>query len=115
MKEIKHNDYRIGFDAEAALITCSGSLRLRGEDYAPVAELLNEAADAQPPTLTLDLRQLQFLNSSGINTLSKFILRLRQQAVSEVTVKGSGAFPWQRRSLKNLQRLLPGLRLEFDE
>ena len=115
MKDISHEDYQVRYDPDTAVIRCAGILRLRGEDYAPIAELLNEAADAEHPALTLDVRQLQFLNSSGINTLSKFILRMRQHSASEITVQGSSAFPWQRRSLTNLQRLLPSLRLEFED
>ena len=72
-----------------------------------------KAADAMPATLILDVRELQFLNSSGINTLSKFILRVRNHKVSQVVVKGSARFPWQEKSLVNLQRLLPALKLEI--
>jgi hypothetical protein len=39
---------------------------------------------------------------------------VRNHHCSEVTVKGSSAFPWQRRSLINWQRLMPGLQLEFE-
>ena len=115
MAEINQDDYRVSYDPGTAVITCSGRFRLRGEEYAPIAELLNEAADAKSPTLMLDLRKLQFLNSSGINTLSKFVLRIRKHNVSAVTIIGNAAFPWQHKSLKNLQRLLPGLQVEFED
>ena len=59
------------------------------------------------------MRELQFLNSSGINTLSKFILQVRKHNVSQVVVQGSARFPWQEKSLKNLQRLLPALQLDI--
>jgi hypothetical protein len=73
------------------------------------------AADAQPATLTLDLRTLRFLNSSGINTLAKFVLHARRQYhATQVVMKGSHQFPWQEKSLKNFQRLLPGLHLEIE-
>ena len=115
MAEINQEDYRVNYDPETSVITCSGRFRLRGEEYAPIAALLNEAADAKPPTMTLDLRKLQFLNSSGINILSKFVLRVRKHNVSTVTILGNAAFPWQHKSLKNLQRLLPGLQVEFED
>ena len=115
MAEINQDDYQVSYDPETAVITCSGRFRLRGEEYAPIADLLNEAADAKPPTLTLDLRKLQFLNSSGINILSKFVLRVRKHNASAVTIIGNAAFPWQYKSLKNLQRLLPGLQVELED
>ncbi len=112
--EIKHDDYNVQYDPAAATVICSGSFRLHGDEYKPILDLLIGAADAKPATLTLDVRRLQFLNSSGINTLSKFILQVRKHAASGVVVLGSTKFPWQEKSLKNLQRLLPGLTMTID-
>lgn len=114
MTEINHEDYQVIYDPDTAIITCSGRFRLRGPEYAPILAILNQAADAKPPAITLDVRNLEFLNSSGINTLSKFTIRVRKHATSEMTVKGSSAFPWQKKSLTNLQRLLPSLQLELE-
>jgi hypothetical protein len=114
MPEINHDDYRISYDPETTIITCTGSFRLRSEEYAPIAALLNEVIDSGPTALTLDVRELQFLNSSGISTLSKFILQLRNNAAQSVVVRGNNAISWQPRSLKNLQRLLPQLILELE-
>jgi hypothetical protein len=111
--EISHDDYQVQYDEAASTVRCSGSFRLHGDEYKPVLDLLGHAADAKPATLTLDVRELQFLNSSGINTLSKFILQVRKHNVSQVVVQGSARFPWQEKSLKNLQRLLPALRLDI--
>lgn len=112
--EITHDDYEVNYDEANAVITCRGSFRLHGgEEYQPILEVLLAAADSKPEKLTLDVRELQFLNSSGINTLSKFILRVRKNEVSQVLIQGSTQFPWQGKSLKNFQRLLPGLQLEI--
>jgi hypothetical protein len=113
--EISHTDYHVSYDAGTATVTCQGSFRLQGSaEYEPILQLLTEAADAKPTTLTLDVRALQFLNSSGINTLSKFVLHVRKYNASQVVIKGSSQFPWQQKSLKNFQRLLPGLHLEIE-
>ena len=113
--DIVHDDYQVHYDAATATVICQGSFRLRGtEEYAPILQVLTTAADAQPATLTLDLRTLQFLNSSGINTLAKFVLYVRQSKATKVVVKGSHLFPWQEKSLKNFPRLLPGLQLEIE-
>ena len=112
--EIVNDDYAVKYDSENNTVVCSGSFRLTGSEYADVTEILNAAADAKPEVLTLDLTGLQFLNSSGINTLSKFIIRLRKHKASQVNVKGNGEFAWQKKSLANFQKLLPGLVLEFD-
>src|SRR5215470_9471963 len=113
--DIVHDDYQVHYDAATAMVICQGSFRLRGtEEYAPILHVLTTAAAANPATLTLDLRTLQFLNSSGINTLAKFVLHVRQFPGMQVVLKGSRHFPWQEKSLKNFQRLLPGLHLEIE-
>ena len=113
--DIVHDDYQVHYDAATATVICQGSFRLRGtEEYAPILQVLTAAADAKPITLTLDLRPLQFLNSAGINTLAKFVLHARKYYATQVVMKGSHLFPWQEKSLKNFQRLLPGLHLEIE-
>src|SRR5581483_10502484 len=104
--EITTTDYRIWYDDATQTVTCDGSFRLGGvEEYAPIVQLLNEAAALNPPTLTLDLRGLTFLNSSGINVLSRFVISVRQKGTMGLCVVGSQAVPWQGKSLINFQRL----------
>ncbi len=113
--EIKTKDYTMEYDRATQTVTCSGSFRLsQMEEYAPIVDLLNEVADSSPNTITLDLRQLEFLNSSGINIFSKFVIKVRQQKNIQIVVKGSKQIPWQGKSLKNLQRLMPSLHLELE-
>ncbi len=112
--DITHADYQVQYDEANAIVTCQGSFRLHGEEYQPILDLMISAADAMPDTLTLDVRELQFLNSSGINTLSKFVLQVRIHKVSQVVIRGIALFPWQVKSLKNFQRLLPGLQLKIE-
>lgn len=112
--EIKTNDYRVCYDPVKQTVICQGSLRLNGmAEYAPIVELLDTIVEAAPPIITLDLQKLQFLNSSGINVLSKFVIKVRQQAQSSLVIQGSQFIPWQGKSLKNLQRLMPTLKLEL--
>ena len=113
--EINTKDYSIQYDRATETVTCCGSFRLsQTEEYAPIVQLLNDVADKEPKTITLDLRKLEFLNSSGINILSKFAIKVRQQKNTLIVVKGSKQIPWQGKSLKNLQRLMPSLHLELD-
>ena len=113
--EIKTEDYNIWYDAAAKAVICQGSLRLGGmEDYTPIEQLLEDVVAQQPQNLTLNLRGLKFLNSSGINVLSKFVIKARQQKNMQLVVRGSTNIPWQGKSLKNLQRLLPSLELEWE-
>ncbi|NJM72704.1 MAG: STAS domain-containing protein [Scytonema sp. RU_4_4] len=106
--------YKVKYNPETKTINFHGSLRLNGSDeYSPILQLLNDAVDISPSAITLNLEKLEFLNSSGINALSKFVISMRKKQV-EVIVQGSKKFPWQSKSLKNLQRLLPSLKLEIN-
>ena len=113
--EIKTEDYDIWYDAAAKTVICQGSLRLGGmEEYASIVQLLEDVVARQPRILTLNLRGLKFLNSSGINVLSNFVIKARQQKNMQLVVQGSTNMPWQGKSLKNLQRLLPSMELEWE-
>lgn len=112
--EIKNEDYYINYNNETTTINCEGSLRLGGiKEYVPVVELFNKVLDMEPPLITFDIRQLQFLNSSGINVLSKFVIKVRQKKNVQMVVQGSKQIAWQGKSLKNLKRLMPSLQLEW--
>jgi hypothetical protein len=112
--EVTDKQYRVLYDESTATIHFQGSLRLGGmSDYAPIVELLNQVKEKQPQTITLNLEKLEFLNSSGISMLSKFVINIRKMGHSQMMIKGSNNIPWQGKSLKNLQRLMPNLVLEL--
>lgn len=113
--EIKTEHYSIYYDKQTATAIFNGSLRLSGmEEYDPIVQLLNDVADTQPAKITINLRKLEFLNSSGINVLSKFVIKVRQTGNIHMVVIGSKEIPWQGKSLKNLQRLMPSLDLVLE-
>jgi hypothetical protein len=112
--EIKGDGYHIIGDPTTTTVTFRGVLRLRGvTEYDHIVQLLNDMAIQEPNTINLDLRELQFLNSSGINALSKFVIRVRNHKTSKLLVQGTEKYPWQSKSLTNLQRLMPDIQLEI--
>jgi hypothetical protein len=113
--EITSEKYTVQYDPVAKIIVCRGALRLAGmEDYTPIVQLLDHVLEDHPSQLILNLQTLEFLNSSGINVLSKFVLKVRGKQDMHLIVQGSTAIPWQERSLRNLQRLMPNLELTWD-
>jgi hypothetical protein len=112
--EIQGRDYRVAYDPATAVVTFQGVLRLRDAiEYTPISQLLDAVIVAAPPRITLDVQGLQFLNSAGIHTLLRFAINLRDQEHSRLVVRGATQVPWQNRSLRNMQRLMPELQLEF--
>jgi hypothetical protein len=111
-QQIKTEDYNITYDPVTNIVTCKGSLRLSGmEEYADIVKFLNQIADSGTEKIVLNLLELEFLNSSGINVFSKFVIKVRQMGQIAMIVQGSNQIAWQGKSLKNLQRLMPSLQL----
>ena len=114
-QEIKDRDYTVQYDPDSATVNFQGELSLGGpSDYKPIAQLLSDVAAENPSTMNINLRELKFLNSSGISMLSEFVVGLRKNRKLKLAILGSKKISWQGKSLKNLQRLRPGLKLELE-
>lgn len=78
--EIQSENYHIDYDPQTMVINFRGSFRLNGmKDYGPIIEFLNKVAAEEPPLIILDLQKLEFLNSSGISMLSRFIINVTKK------------------------------------
>lgn len=108
--DINTNEYKVW--AEGATIHYEGTMRLSGTDaYAPILEIMQNVLASKPETIVLDLTELEFLNSSGINLLAKFTIEVRKQPGVGLAVRGSTRIPWQSKSLPNLKKLHPAVDL----
>jgi hypothetical protein len=114
MKKIYGESFEIRLDENSNVVSFKGALRLSGmEDYAPILDMLKTTLITPPKPIVLDLRELDFLNSSGITMLSRFVIEARDQAGINLHLFASEAVPWHARSLKNLQRLMPELMIRL--
>jgi len=106
MKTISGESYKV-VQEENARVAFKGALRLSGmEEYAPILELLKSTTD-EAAGVTIDLRELEFLNSSGITMLSRFVIYVRDRTGISLEFLASATITWHARSLTNLQRLMP--------
>ncbi len=104
--------FTVEWDPETRTAALNGILRLNGlEEYGPIARFLSGAVPQG--SMNLNLRGLQFLNSSGIAMLSKFVIEIRNRKSVDLTILGSKAVSWQGKSLANLCKLMPSLRMEI--
>ncbi len=114
MKNIHGESFDIRLEEESSTILFKGALRLCGtEDYAPILDMLKETLADPAMPIVLDLRELDFLNSSGITMLSRFVMEARDRPGIDLQVLASESVPWHARSLRNLQRLMPGLSIRL--
>lgn len=114
--EIKTDTYHIIYDDAKQTIFFQGTLRLNGtNEYLSISNLLDQVIETEPETIILNIEELKFLNSSGINMLSKFVINVRKRQNIQMSVVGVKEIPWQNKSLKNLQRLMPSLILDLGD
>lgn len=111
--EVKGEHFAIVYDNNSKTVNFSGRVRLRGlQEYTVVFELFDKVLERNRNSITLDLQNLELLNSSGIDMLSKFIITTRKKKTVGINIVGDSSKAWQARLLKNLQRLMP--KLEYD-
>lgn len=114
MKNINGESFEIRQEEHNSTVVFKGALRLSGtEDYAPILDMLKQTLITPARPIVLDLRELDFLNSSGITMLSRFVMDARDCAGINLQILASEAVPWHARSLKNLQRLMPSLSIRL--
>ena len=114
MNSLSGEGYVVELDAGRDTVSMTGALRLGGlSQYGPISRMLEDALDGRSQ-LTIDLTGLEFLNSSGIATLSKFVISARNRNECALVIRGSNDIAWQGKSLNNLKRLMPSLELRFD-
>ncbi|EIJ42740.1 hypothetical protein BegalDRAFT_1866 [Beggiatoa alba B18LD] len=113
-KKLKAEDYRIESNMFTGTVTFQGKLQLQdSKAYTPILEMLNELAAKDLPKITIDLRALELMNSSGINTLSKFLMLMERKQQTQVVVHGLRDITWQDRMLTNIKRVLPSFQLSL--
>lgn len=112
---IKGDNYTAQLDRASRTVLLRGSLRLMDiKEYAPVSALFDELLVDGPGGVCIDVRELSFLNSAGIQSLLRFMVKLRDLPQITCTLRASSAVPWHGKSLRNLKQLLPSLNLTFE-
>jgi hypothetical protein len=114
MNNLNGESYEIQVNDDNTTVFFKGALRLSGmDDYAPILKMLKETLIHPDVPIVLDLRELDFLNSSGITMFSRFVIEARDHVGINLKFLASESVPWHARSLKNLQRLMPSLNVCF--
>lgn len=111
--EIKNLKYSIEYDNQTETIYLNGKLRFIQTDseFYEIADLFRRIIEEEPPQVIVNLERLEFLNSLGISMISKFVIKIRNKKSIHVIVKASNTISWQRKSLVNLQRIMPSLEI----
>jgi len=113
--ELEVGDAKLTYDNNQKTTIIDGSMRLANlSEYKVVSDFLNKISEQADDSLTLDVRNLQFLNSSGITTFSMFILSCKKQGKPKLKVLGSNDISWQEKSLRNFKKLWDDVEVEVN-
>ena len=101
--EIVAGDSKLRFDEAKSILVIEGSMRLANlSEYEPVKAFIVQSSEKCTGLLTIDMQKLEFLNSSGITTISTFVLGCKKHQKPRLKIIGSNLISWQEKSLSNL-------------
>jgi len=116
--EIQGPAYSVSYNAGTNTVKYKGTFNIRGnEGYKEISAMLNKIEEqlSPPSEVVFDIRETEYLNSSGITTMGKFVIRLRQKTGVSIIVLCSKQQSWQEYSVNGLQKLMPvGLTVKFE-
>lgn len=114
--EVKTEDYAAFFDETEKKVVMTGSMRLQNlAAYEEIKKVLKHAIETTPGQLTIDIQDLIFMNSSGVTTLSLFLIDSRNKKFDPVRIIGSAKIAWQIKSVLNFKKLWVDLVLDFPD
>jgi hypothetical protein len=114
MLKIEGDNFKIWYKKEDQIIYFEGSLRLWDpSEYSEIRKFMLNIHDLGMDSLTLDLSNLEFLNSSGISMLCKFVFEIKKSNRLSITLIGKNEIMWQQKSLHNIKKLWDRIELVF--
>lgn len=114
--EVKTEEYSAYFNREDKTVVMTGSMRLQNlAAYEEIKKVLKEGIEGTDGQLTIDIQNLNFMNSSGVTTLSLFLIDARNKKFTPVRILGSAKISWQMKSVMNFKKLWVDLILDFPD
>ena len=111
--EIVGHRFAVNYDTATGTVNCTGRFRLLKAEYEPISDLLRFVVHRGHDSVTLDLTEMEYLNSSGIKTFYDFVIDLRNRNESKLRIQGNQTHKWQVSVLDNCQRLMPDLEVRM--
>lgn len=114
--EVKTEEYSAYFNQAEKTVVMTGSMRLQNlAAYEEIKKVLKTGIENTEGQLTIDIKNLNFMNSSGVTTLSLFLIECRNKKFTPVRILGSAKISWQIKSVLNFKKLWVDLTLDFPD
>ncbi len=113
MMKLEGDGFQVTY--EDGLLDISGKLSLMLEDYADLEEFFEKVIGSEPSELTVDIRDLEYLNSSGIKTICVGLL-LEADEIEDMQMKilCSNRYTWQKETIPTFEDLVDHLEIRFE-
>ena len=96
-------------------ITIFGKLSLMLEDYEDIEVFFKNIVIAEPEELTLDIRNLEYLNSAGIKIICvNLILEAAVIGGMGMKILCSNRYTWQRETVPTFKGLMNNMQILFE-
>ncbi len=111
---IKEERYSIVY--EKNVIRISGKLSIMPEGYGRIEAFFKKVVESEPTEITLDIRNLEYLNSSGIKALCiGLILESETRDGLCLNIRCSKQHRWQQETVPTFKDLIENLNIMFEE
>lgn len=112
--KIENETFKIFYLEGERAVFFEGSIRLWDpSEYQKIKQFLLDILELEGSELRIDFTKLEFLNSSGISMMCKFVFDVKKMASKTIKFVGRKNILWQKKSLGNLQKLWDKVELEF--
>lgn len=110
---IQEEDFSIEIIPETHTVILEGTMRLSSplaydNYFNDIITLVKTSKE-----VTLDIRKLEFLNSSGLTSLGRIFIQAKAAGTTGKLL-ASNAIPWHTRSVSSIAKLWPGLVIEMN-
>lgn len=111
--QLEGEEYKVTYHDE--VLTIAGKLSLMVDDYQELEDFFEKVIETEPSTLTFDIRNLEYLNSSGIKTICVGLL-LEADEIEDLHMKilCSNRFTWQKETVPTFEDLVENMEIEFE-
>jgi hypothetical protein len=100
---------------ENGVVDISGRLSIMPEEYDDIEVFFKKIIESAPLELTLDFRNLEYLNSSGIKTICvNLILGAADIKGHRMKILCSNHFTWQRETVPTFEGLMDNMEIMFE-
>jgi len=115
---IEGKGYKIGFDGRGTL-AMSGNIAVTPDEYEEIEDYFEKVLDAISETditeLTFDLRNLKFLNSSGIKTICvSLVMEVDDTDGLHMKILCNNSVSWQVETIPTFKELIDDLEVVFE-